>query len=430
MKIRQSTSGAYLIALLFLVSVVNFLDKQILSIVQEDVKVDLSLSDSQLGLLALVFGLTHSIFATPFGRAADRIPRKSVLVFCLTFWSTATALGGIVQNYIQLALVRIGVAFGEAGVTPTCYSLISDKFPVQRRATALAFVNAGIPIGFMMSLMLGGLIAETMGWRWAFILFAIPGLIVAALLMFTVKAPEKGEADGVKNIPQTTFVKAVKHLFLTPAFTFVIVGSAVKAMAAQGVGQWAPSYFIRKFDLTAAEVGATLGPLFGICGLIGLFVAAWLADKLSQRDIRWYAWIVAGSNVFVFPFLILSLLSGNYVMALVFFAVSLFSGNAMLAISNALVQSTAPVQMRGMASAIKTTALSFVGFGLGGALGGILSDIFAVEGSAHGGLMISLMILGSCHLLAAIFFWLSSLTLKRDIDAARLASEASAAPAT
>jgi MFS family permease len=421
-KFQKSSSGNYLLALLFAVSVINFLDRQILSIVQEDVKVDLSLTDSQLGFLALAFGLVHALFALPIGRIADRVPRKGVLVVCLTVWSSITALGGLVANYSQLVLVRMGVALGEAGVTPTAYSMISDKFPVKRRAFAMAICNACIPIGLMFSLLLGGLIADNFGWRWAFVLFGVPGIFVALLLAFTVKAPERGESDGIKQIQQTDFVATLKHLLTTPTFLFVLLGSATKSVAAQGVGQWIPTYYIRKFDLSMGEVGATLGPLFGITGLIGLLIASYLADRLSQRDIRWYAWIVAGSNALVFPFLIVSLLAGEYLLSLLFFSVSLLSGNAMLAISNALVQSTAPVQMRGMASAMKTTMLSFVGFGLGGTLTGVLSDVFSTDDPSQG-LMISLMIVGSAHLVAAVLFMISARTLQRDVDAARAASE-------
>jgi len=147
--IRQSTSGTYLLILLFLVSTINFLDRQVLSIVQEDIKLDLTLTDSQLGMLGLAFGLINAFFAIPIGRIADRIPRKTVLLACLTLWSSVTAMAGLVQNFTQLLIARMGVALGEAGVTPTTYSLISDKYPLRRRATAIAVCSAGIPVGIM-----------------------------------------------------------------------------------------------------------------------------------------------------------------------------------------------------------------------------------------------------------------------------------------
>ena len=144
---KQSESASYFLFIMFLISLFNFLDRQVLSIVQEDVKADLLLTDSQLGRLALVFGLTHALFAIPIGRITDRKPRKAILAICLVVWSGFTALCGAVGNFTMLLFARMGVGMGEAGVTPTSYSLVSDKFPLHKRATALAFLVAGIPVG-------------------------------------------------------------------------------------------------------------------------------------------------------------------------------------------------------------------------------------------------------------------------------------------
>ncbi len=421
--IKQSESGTYLLVLLFLVSVMNFLDRQVLSIVQEDIKLELSLTDGQLGYLALGFGLVNAFFALPIGRMADRVPRKTVLVACLTVWSSVTAMAGLVTNFAQLLITRMGVALGEAGVTPTTYSLISDKYPLKRRATAIAVCSAGIPVGLMLSLFFGGIISDTLGWRWTFVLFGVPGLVLAAVLWFTVKAPERGQADGVKEVKESSFMDSFKHLFTTPTFVLIVVGSAFKSIGTYGILQWIPTFYIRKFELSAAQVGTTLGPIMGIVGLVSLIGAAYAADRLSERDLRWYTWILTGAMVLAFPFNLLAFTSGSYVASLIFMGAGIFCANSMIAITNNLVQSTAPVQMRGVASASKTVALSFVGYGIGGALIGQLSDIFGTE-NAGDGLSAALIFVSCTYLIAALLFWASSFKVRTDVAGAQHASSA------
>ncbi len=421
---RQSSSGTYLLVILFLVSVFNFLDRQVLSIVQESIKVDLSLTDAQLGYFALVFGVIHALFALPIGRLADRyFPRKSVLVACLTAWSVMTSVCGFVQNYAQLLIARMGVAFGEAGVTPTTYSMISDKYPLRRRATAIAVCSAGVPVGVMLSLFLGGILAEQLGWRMTFILFGVPGVLLALIIVFTVKAPERGQADGITEVAKTDFWPSFTHLFTTRTFVLVVLGSAFKAIAANGIVQWMPSFYIRKFDLSLAEVGTTLGPMIGIIGLVSLVGASYLADRLGERDLRWYPWIISSTLLVAFPFVVLALNVDSYFLSLMLFGVASFSGSAMLGISNAMVQSTAPVQMRGMASASKTMALSFIGYGLGGAMIGVLSDLLG-DGDATVGLGRAITVAAFTYLIGAILFWFSTSSFRNDVEDARLASSA------
>ncbi|MCG8442314.1 MAG: MFS transporter, partial [Caulobacterales bacterium] len=201
------------------------MDRQVLSIVQEDVKLDLGLSDGQLGLFALAFGTVHAICALPLGRVADKAPRKTVLIACLTVWSSMTAVAGMAGNFVQLLLARMGVAAGEAGVTPTSYSMISDKFPVRRRATALAVVGAGIPVGLMFSLLLGGVIADNLGWRWTFVIFGLPGLVLALIFALTIQAPARGEADGLSKTVRSSFAASLSHLLTTRSFLLVITGA-------------------------------------------------------------------------------------------------------------------------------------------------------------------------------------------------------------
>ena len=424
MRMNNSTSsGAWLLTLLFLISVCNFLDRQVLSVVQEQVKVDLQLSDSQLGLLALGFGLAHALFALPLGRLSDRMPRKTVLTACLTVWSAFTVVAGAANSFWAMFLARTGVGAGEAGVTPTSYSIISDKFTLSKRATALAVVGAGIPVGVMFSFFLGGLIVTEFGWRWTFVLFGAPGLLLALVFALTVETPMRGEADGIKITKQSGTVESLKHLLSTPAYSLVLVGAGLRAIAAQGSLAWILSYYVRRFEYNEAYVGMTLGPLFGIVGIIGIFSASILSDRLSRRDVRWYAWITAIAKFAAFPAILATMLVNNYALSLAFYGLAILCGGATVAITNALIQNTAPVHMRGTASALKTTVLTLIGTALGATLIGFLSDFFADE-TAYGGLRMALIVVGSANIISGVLIYLSSFWLKRDIENARQASEA------
>ena len=418
-------SAPYFMTILFLISVVNFLDRQVLSIVQEDVKIELSLSDSQLGLLALAFGLFHAGFALPVGRMADRSSRKSVLVGCLAVWSSITLFTGFVTNFVQLMVMRMGVAMGEAGVTPTSYSMISDKFPIQRRATAVAIYSAGIPVGLMLSLFLGGLIAREFGWRMTFVLFGIPGLILAGLLAYTVAEPRKGGSDGIKEVRQTRFFEALIELVRIRTYVFILIATTVHSIVGYGILHWMPSYYIRAFELDKATVGISMGPVIGIAGLVGAVGAAVLADRLSRRDLRWYPWILGSVMIAGFPFLIGSLLAGSFVLSLVLFGLFILITNSALGLTNASLQSTSPVQSRAMAAGLKTLCLSFIGYGLGGALIGLLSDALSGDGAGDAaGLSRALIVVSILLPVSGALYLLSAPSFRGDVEAAKALSEA------
>ena len=401
----------------------NYLDRQVLSIVQEDVKADLLLTDSQLGRLVLAFGLAHALFAIPIGRVADRKPRKNILAICLVVWSGFTAFCGLVNSYTLLLLGRMGVGLGEAGVTPTTYSLVSDKFPLSRRATAIAFLGLGIPIDSMLSLIIGGVLTESIGWRMTFVVFGVPGFLLALFFMLTVKAPQRGGADNIAKPKQSGLGETIGYLFSSRSFMLVFLGATFNAMMGYSVLSWMPSFYIREFNLSPSEVGWTYGLVLGGVGLVSILSSAYLADYLGKKDVRWYAWIMGIAILIATPLTYLALVGETFYTSLSFFAVSTFFAQATLAITNALIQSTAPVQMRGVASAVKTTGLSFLGYGLGGYIIGLLSDHFATDNAGEGLKQALIYGLGF-FVIAGIVFLLSAIWLKEDIEGARAYSEA------
>lgn len=414
----------YLLGLLFLISVINYLDRQVLSILQEDIRADLGLTDSQLGLLALGFGVLYAVFALPVGRLADTRSRKGILLVCLSVWSAVTSATALVQSFGALLAARMGVAVGEAGVYPTAHSMIADRFPVTKRATAIAVFGAGVPIGVMLSITLGGLISDGFGWRSTFLFFGLPGLALAILFYLTVAEPKRGGADGIEHVAEQKSVWAtLKRLAQSRGYVFVVTGATAQALVGYSTLHWLPSYYIRTFNLTPTDVAVSLGPVVGLTGLVGTLATAYLADRMARRDVRWYAWLLAASMVLSYPFYILALQADTYQTSLVLMAAPLFFATAFLGISNALVQSLVPVRMRGMAAAVKTVCLNIIGFGVGGQLVGILSDIYSTDVAGEG-LKTALMIVGTANLLALILYLASARHLANDIKSARADSEA------
>ena len=422
MSKSSSSPSHYLIGILFLVAVVNFLDRQVLAIVQEDIKAELSLTDGQLGQLALAFGLVHAAFALPVGRLADRWSRKNTLILCLAVWSSITVLTGFVKNFMQLAILRVGVAVGESGVTPTSYSLIGDGIPIKRRAGAIALVGAGSSVGLMLSMLLGGLIADAFGWRTTYVLFGIPGLVLAVVIALTLRAPRAGQADGLKEVSKISFAQAFGVLAKQRTYVLILLAATVQGMLSYSFVQWMPSFLRRSYDLTAGEVGMSFGPILGVAGIVGGVGAAQIADRLADRDLRWYTWLCTGAVLVAWPLFALTILSEQYAVTLSMAAIFMVAIAAPAGITNALVQNVTPVPVRGMSAGLKTFTMSLIGYGVGGMATGYLSDVFTVGG--RDGLGHALLAMSLTLPIAALLFWLSGIWLSADVERAVKLSQA------
>ncbi|BFM14675.1 hypothetical protein R50073_08580 [Maricurvus nonylphenolicus] len=387
-------------------------------------KADLSLTDSQLGMLALTFGIFHAAMAVPIGRLADtRFSRKSVLTACLGIWSAATAVCGVATNFVQLLIARLGVGGATAGYAPTAFSLVSDKFPIHKRSFAIAICMSGMTIGMILSMVAGGALAEAVGWRMTFILVGVPGILLVPLLMYTIQAPERGHADGIEEANEMGFSASMKYLMATPSFIFVVLGGAIKAVAFNGIIQWIPSFYIRKFDLTVGEVGMALGPILGVCMLSSILLSSFIADKMGQKDLRWHPWIISITLLLNFPFIYFAFAVDSYYLSLVCYAGATLMGTAMMGINNSMIQNAVPVQVRGTATAIKTAMLGLFGWGIGGAIVGVLSDSFGAQGSAEG-LQTALIYVSLGLPIACVAFFLSSRSYAKDCEKAKQASVA------
>lgn len=239
----SSRYKAYVLLLLTGVYTFNFIDRQILVILQESIKGELGLSDTQLGLLTgLAFAAFYVVLGFPIARLADRTNRRNVVGLSLAVWSAMTAISGLVANYIQLLLARIGVGIGEAGGSPPAHSIISDYFPPEKRATALSIYSTGIYIGILVGYTLGGWIDANYGWRMAFFAMGIPGIIYALLILFTVKEPPRGGTDGQVIEHQKASSKEIIGIFINIlglVLAFFAIGAIIFF-----VGAWAITIFL------------------------------------------------------------------------------------------------------------------------------------------------------------------------------------------
>jgi MFS family permease len=256
----QAFSPAYLryaLGLLTVVYVINFVDRQILSILLQSIKLDLGLSDLQLGLLSgTAFGLFYATLGIPIARLADVFSRKVVMAVCLVIWSGMTALCGTAAGFGLLLAYRVGVGVGEAGGSPPAHSLISDFFPPERRATALGIFSLGVPLGILVGFLAGGWLDETLGWRKAFVVVGLPGLALAAVVALTLKEPLRGHSEGLESDrPAPSADEVIRFLWSSHSFRHVAFGSALYAFVGYSIVTWAPSFLIRSHGMTTGEIG-------------------------------------------------------------------------------------------------------------------------------------------------------------------------------
>ena len=368
----------YVLFVLTGVYVFNFIDRQILVIIQESIKADLGLSDTQLGLLTgLAFAAFYVTLGLPIARYADKNNRKNIVSIALVTWSAMTAISGLVTNYFQLLMARIGVGIGEAGGSPPSHSMISDYFPPEKRATALSVYSTGIYIGVLLGFVVGGVIDARYGWRVAFYCLGIPGIIYAALVFFTVREPIKGMSDPtpLKEDDSTSFAQVVKHLFKKKTFVYASIGCGLTAFMQYGVGNFMPPFLMRIHNLDVATIGIWLGLSAGVGGATGTFLGGYLADKLRNRNLRWYFWVPILAGVVNFLPSIIKIFSGNSTAVLISTvftsALTAFYLGPMLAVTHSLVTA----KMRAVASAVLFFILNFIGLGLGPLFIGALSDM-------------------------------------------------------
>jgi MFS family permease len=384
MQTRETSSNEvsslyrnYVLAMLTLVYVFNFVDRQLLVILQESIKKELHLSDTQLGMLSgFTFALFYVTLGIPIARLADKTNRRNIVAASLGIWSLMTASSGLVRNYLQLLLARIGVGVREAGGSPPAHAMISDYFPPKKRSTALSIYSTGIYFGVLTGFLLGGYLNQQLGWRTAFFVVGIPGVIFSLLFYISVKEPRRGATDAnVSSAMESPSLREVlKRLYATKTFVFLAMATGLHVFCIYGLLNWAPSFLARIHKMTNSEIGALLGPIFGIGGAVGSFAGGYLTDYFGKIDEQWYLKIPAFAIIISIPCAAGALFLENTVYSVFCLGLTASLHSTYLGPSIAVSHSLVPASMRSLTSAILFFVLNFIGLGFGPLAVGMISD--------------------------------------------------------
>jgi len=440
--VRQFSIGyrRYALGLLFVVYVFNFIDRQILSILLEPIRRDIELSDTQLGFLGgIAFALFYATAGVPIARWADTGSRRTIIALGIAVWSGMTALTGLARGFGTLALARIGVGVGEAACSPPAHSLISDYFPPERRATALSIYALGIPVGAAVGTLIGGWVGEAFGWRMAFMVVGLPGLVLAAIVRLTLHDPPRGMSDrehddalaaersipdALPPVPQApadpeNWREVLSFMIRLRSFRHLAMASSLHAFVGYGAGLFNPAYFIRTHGMGLAEI-STWFFFIGLTGAIGTFLGGFLGDQFGGKDSRWYMWVPAIATTVGIP-----LSAGIYLwpvpeQALLFAFPAAIVGPMYLGPTFAITQGLVKVGMRALASAILLFILNMIGLGLGPWFVGVLSDALvpAYGVKSLGTSLLWVVVVGNAW--STTHYLLAARTLREDLRAKEL----------
>jgi len=423
----------YAMFLLLGIYIINFLDRAVVNILAEPIKNDLGLADWQLGLMSgLAFALFYTVLGIPIARMAERKNRPMIIGTAVAVWSGFTALSGAAGNFAQLILCRIGVGVGEAGCTPPAHSLIADYVPKEKRASALAFYSMGTPLGGLLGLVMGGIVADAYGWRAAFLVAGLPGILFALLCWFTLKEPRKLMAAHSAKIvaAQATFGETLKYLTAKKTFWLIALGAAIKAFIGYGHAPFTASFFLRvhgeevsslasSFNLQSIGfLGLALGLMGGTAGAISSWVGGQVADKYARTDLRGYVIVPAFASLLAVPIYIIAVSVPSASLALWILVINGLLGSLWYGPVYAIGQSIVPPHMRATTSAILLFTINLIGLGLGPLAVGILSDVMSNVvglGSAQG--VRWALIISTCFgVLAFALFWLARKTIREEME--------------
>lgn len=407
-----SRSTAYsALSVLFVVNVLNTIDRNLLVVLNEPIKLEFALSDGQIGLLSTAFALSYAAAGFPLGMAADKFSRRGIVAFCVTLWSAMTAVCGMAMTHMQLMLARIGVGAGEAGSGPAILSLISDIFPPERRATMTSIYYLSTSVGIMVGLGVGAWIAQSFGWRATFFIAAAPVVIIVPLLFLIVPEPKRS-VDRL-SLEQSTLRAFIHFLLVQKSLRWLIIGNIINVMVISGLGAWFVSYIVRQYQIPLASIGLYAGLLHGAMGILGTLTGGILADRFSKRDARHGLWMVAVSALLTGVTFIGVVWSPILAVSLVFYTAYCFVSSIWFGPVYALTLSLVFPRMRGKSSAFLYVVTNLAGYGIGAPLVGYLSDKLGA-GSALG-LGSALTLVASLSVITALCLFMSSRTLREDL---------------
>lgn len=406
----------YVLFIMMLVYTISIADRYVFSQVQDQIKAELQLSDFGIGLVGGVsLGLFYVTMGIPLSWLADRKNRRNLLAISITLWSVATALCGLSKTFWQLLLARIGVGIGEAGGTPPCNSIVADYFPAARRPMAMTLFALGAPIGAWLGADFAGAISHAYGWHMAFLVLGVPGVILAIVIMLTIKEPERGRLDAVSSEETPTLMETLRFLRTQKAALHGMMGGGLSAFWGWGLMWFTAPFLQRNFQLNEAQAGAITGPIHLWMGIGASLLTAWILTKPSfaspKRVAQLLSLVTALATIPSFIAYYTHSLPLAILMMWIFIpAIYFYIGPTF-----ALVQNLAPPKMRAMFVAISLLFANVLNLVVIPPLIGFLSDSFAGPGGADGAsLRLALLILAPTGFWAAYHYWAAGKTIVED----------------
>lgn len=397
------------LAMLWFVYVLNFLDRQLMSILAKPIQDTLNVTDGQLGLIGgLYFAMFYCFIAIPVGWLADRTNRVAVLSLACGIWSAATVACGLSRSYGEFAFARMTVGFGEAGGVPPSYAIITDYFPPGRRGTALGIYNLGPPVGAALGIAFGGAIAAAFNWRYAFIVLGLVGLVAAAVLPLLVKEPRRGALDGVGAKPEkAAFWPTLRMFFSRPTLMLAALGSGATQFVTYGLGNFTTLFLMREKGMTLSEVAVWYALVVGVGMSAGIYVSGRVIDHFTRKSKLVYAMAPVISLSLAIPFYIGFVWAPTWPLALAFLIGPTFLNYFYLSSAVALVQEEVRPEQRVMSGALLLLVMNFIGLGLGPTYVGAASDFFRAS-HPHNSLQMALFTLVPIYVVAiGLFLWLA-----------------------
>lgn len=409
---RRGWAAGYMLVLLCLIAVINYIDRQIMAILLQPIKEEFHASDTVMGLVvSTVFAAFFLAASIPIARLADRYPRKIVVAAAVAFWSLMTSLGAVAANVWQIMATRIGVAVAEAGAGPGSHSMVSDLFTVRSRGAAIAAIGGAQSLGVGLGVFLGGWLSDTFSWRISFMIVGLPGILLAAIFLLTTREPTRGQSDQLVDSGETpTLMEAFRTLWKYPSYRCAVLIVAIGGFYGYGILNWGPSFLRRAHSMSGTNVGIWFGVVVAVCLSIGNLTGGILGDFLARRDQRAYMWVAVIGQSLAFPCGLVFLLAPTWQMSIAGLAGYITFYTMYSPVCTILSQVLAPPRVRATASVVLGMATGFMGLLVApfviGAINDALTPQFGQAAIRYGLLFVIMTMLPSILLAVLAMRWI------------------------
>ncbi len=369
--------------MLFAIGTINFVDRQLLSVLVEPIRAEMHFTDTQFGLLTgLAFALFYAAMGIPVAMLADRWNRVRLIGVACLIWSAFTAACGLATSFAHLAMLRFGVGVGEAGGTAPSVSVLADYYPPERRALVIGLFTLNGPLGVFIGAAFGGWAAAALGWRGAFVAIGLVGVVLAPLLMLVVREPARGQMDAAPaSEAALPLGEVLAGFFRVPSLRLLMIASGLATFVSYGMLNWIPAFLMRTQHMPLSAMATWFAPAAGITFGIGIFGGGWLVSRGAQKSPRSYALVPGVATLVLIPTLVAALLVSDWRLSLALLLVPLAACTIYVAPALALVQNLTAPRARATATAILLLMFNIVGLGGGPLFIGVVSDALK---AAHG----------------------------------------------